>query len=407
MEFTEYDKIKDVAEQVIAETKEKEWGKALDLCTEGIQNLFNGLEEIVDSRVVISSDLIEDFASELVEANKDNTDNTPSNISALIKVACSVTCEDRKAGKQDGYMLLDKFLIVDEEEGQQAQNTEYVGTALKNSETRINAEDPEFVKRQLQKLIPNKCEEYFPQVISVQEETTDIQILNIAFQEKLNTLLLGEAGCGKTLSLKRLAFELGVPYKSVSLNGACTVEDLIGHYTRIGSEWAWVDGWLTKLARHGGIFVAEEINAAPPEILFILHDLLGHVTRKIDLTQAGGEVVHASDDFFFAATANPDYDGTNSFNKALKDRFDVVLEFSYDTNVEKNFVRDKNLLKFASMLRKKYPNEISQPISSRSLKQFETNRALYGYDTAKTIYINRFPKNEQHLIIAAFESTMS
>lgn len=406
MEFTEYSQIQDIAEEVVTQIKDGEWNNALDFCTEGIKLLFNGLEEIADSRVVISANLIENFASELVEANQENTENIPSNINALVKVACMATCEDRKAGKEDGFMLQDKFLIQNEEE-QQPANTKYVDTVLENQETRINAENQDFVKRQLQKLIPNKCEEYFPQIISVQEETTDIQILNIAYQEKLNTLLLGEAGCGKTLSLKRLAFELGVPYKSVSLNGACTVEDLIGHYTRVGSEWAWVDGWLTKLARHGGIFVAEEINAAPPEILFILHDLLGHVTRKIDLTQAGGEVVHANEDFFFAATANPDYDGTNTFNKALKDRFDIVLEYSYDTTVEKNFIRDKNLLKFASMLRKKYPNEISQPISSRSLKQFENNRSLYGYDTAKTIYINRFPKNEQHLVIAAFESTMA
>jgi MoxR-like ATPase len=406
MEFTKYDQIQDAAEEVVEQIKEKKWDNALDFCTEGIKNLFNALEEITDSRVVISASLIEDFASDLVDANKQNTENVPSNINALIKVACMATCESRKAGKEDGFMLQDKFLIQEDTE-EQSNETDFVGTVLENQETRINAENPEFVKKQLQKLIPNKCEEYFPQIISVQEETTDIQILNIAYQEKLNTLLLGEAGCGKTLSLKRLAFELGVPYKSVSLNGACTVEDLIGHYTRVGAEWAWVDGWLTKLARHGGIFVAEEINAAPPEILFILHDLLGHVTRKIDLTQAGGEVVHANEEFFFAATANPDYDGTNTFNKALKDRFDVVLEYFYDVTVEQNFIRDKNLLKFASMLRKKYPNEISQPISSRSLKQFENNRSLYGYDTAKTIYINRFPKNEQNLVIAAFESTMA
>ncbi len=407
MEFTEYSHIKDVAEEVIENAKEKSWDKALDLCIDGVKALFNNLEEITNSRVVISASLIEDFVSDLVEANREGTGNIPKNISALVKVVCMTTCEGRKAGKDDGFMLQDQFIVTDDEDENEPQNANFVGTVLENRETRINAEDPEFVKKQLIKLIPNKCEEYFPQVISIQEETTDIQILNIAYQEKLNTLLLGEAGCGKTLSLKRLAFELGVSYKSVSLNGACTVEDLIGHYTRIGSEWAWVDGWLTKMARYGGIFVAEEINAAPPEILFILHDLIGHVTRKIDLTQAGGEVVHASDEFFFAATANPDYDGTNSFNKALKDRFDIVLEYSYDTNVEKNFVRDKNLLKFASMLRKKYPNEISQPISSRSLKQFENNRSLYGYDTAKIIYINRFPKNEQHLVVAAFESTMS
>lgn len=407
MEFTEYGHIKSVAEEVITETKGETWDKALDLCTKGVKSLFNGLEEVTDSRVVISASLIENFISDLVEENRENTGNIPKNIGALVKVVCMATCEGRKAGKEDGFMLQDQFIENDDEAENGAQHVEYAGTVLENRETRINAEDPEFVKKQLSKLIPHKCEEYFPRVISAQEETTDIQILNIAYQDKLNTLLLGEAGCGKTLSLKRLAFELGVPYKSVSLNGACTVEDLIGHYTRIGSEWAWVDGWLTKMARYGGIFVAEEINAAPPEILFILHDLLGHVTRKIDLTQAGGEVVHANDDFFFAATANPDYDGTNSFNKALKDRFHIILEYAYDTNVEKNFVRDKNLLKLASMLRKKYPNEISQPISSRSLKQFETNRQLYGYDTAKIIYVNRFPKNEQHLVVAAFESVMS
>ena len=277
------------------------------------------------------------------------------------------------------------------------------------------------VRKQMRYLVPNQCKEYFPRVFCSEDKhsdnpLTDLDILGTAHDEKLHTLLIGETGSGKTLSLKALAFRLGVPYKSLSFNGACTIEDVLGSFIPATKKtvdepngkfgWYWTDGWLTKLARFGGIFVAEEINSAPPEILFVLHDLLGHVSHKLDLTALGGDVVDAHPDFFFAATMNPDYEGTVPMNKALMDRFDIILEYPYDIDVERNLIGDEILLGLANKLRALYPQQLHTPCSTRMLEQFERNRQLFGFRAARQIFVNKYGTADQSKVKEVFDLQM-
>ena len=391
------------------------WSKPVDLYEMALTKLFLSMEEVITGRVSISEQEIDAFLENVDEKFKSKVeDYGDSPFDAMTKyVRLVVAVESVEQGK---WMIQDKFLS--DEQKVDSNDVDIASYANDNvsfvDEYTIGAfaQKREVVLAQLANTIPRHCESYYERVFSTDDNTTDLQILRMAYEERMNTLLLGEAGAGKTLSLKRLAYDLEVPYKSISLNGACTIEDLIGHFVRGYREdlnaidWVWVDGWLTKFARYGGIFVAEEINAAPPEILFVLHDLLGDVTRKLDLTQAGGDVIHAHPGFFFAATANPDYDGTQSLNKALLDRFDITLDYPYDIDIERRFIKDTALLEMAVLLRGMYPHEISRPVSTRLLKQFERNRSLLGMDTARKIFINRFPENERAAISSAFQAKM-
>lgn len=415
-----------VAKQMAVEQLEEieSWDKIQSLCGDALTRLFLIAEGMVEGRASINEKDITEFMQTVIDAFEDRVEeDNDFKFDTIVSYAKVVVATESTESGQ--WKLQDRYLSEEEREEdedvdlkpymEKAKDVSFVDQHVQDS----FMQDEEIVLAQLAKLIPQRCETYYERIISHEDDTTDLQILRLAYEEKMNTLLLGEAGAGKTLSLKRLAYDLEVPYKSISLNGACTLEDLIGHFVRGRREgieeddkgekkpiidWVWVDGWLTKLARYGGIFVAEEINAAPPEILFVLHDLLGDVTRKIDLTQAGGDIIYAHHNFFFAATANPDYDGTQAMNKALEDRFDIILDYAYDINVERNFIKDESLLELATMLRGMYPQEISRPISTRLLKQFVRNRSLLGLDTAKQIFINRFPHTEQIAVKSAFES---
>jgi MoxR-like ATPase len=413
------------------------WEKPQDLCKDAIQKLFVVLSNMdIDEPIFfdkkgnlkLSQGQITDYLKNAMEkltndAIEQNIQDEEYEIESLIAFAIMSNC--KKSGKD---FVLNPNLREELEVGTKEQeesvdfikyknDADFVSDELKNN---YFAQSEEEVLTQLAHLVPYDCEEYYPRPVvpgnNAEMAVTDLSVLESAYEENLHVCLIGDCGSGKTLSLKKLAYELEVPYKSLSFNGACTIEDLLGTFIRDRmwdeeehkwvTDWMWIDGWLAKLARYGGIFVAEEINAAPPEILFVLHDLLGHISHKLDLTQAGGDIIDAHKDFFFACTMNPDYDGTNSLNAALMDRFDIVLDYPYDTDLEKNFVRDPNLLALIEALRDMYPHEISTPPSSRMMQQYERNVALFGEEVAKQIFVNKFELDKRDVVATTFDSKM-
>jgi len=245
--------------------------------------------------------------------------------------------------------------------------------------------------------IPKTDGKYIPRKIG---KTTDIEILKRCYEERINVLLVGATGTGKTHAARHLAYELQVPYMRVNCNGAITPEDLIGQYIPDGNgHFKWKDGVLTKFVKYGGIFVLDEVNAAPAEILFVLHSLLDD-ERKIVLTQKDGEVIRASDKFMFIATMNPTedaiYEGTKELNAALKDRFGVVLYYDYDERIERKIIKSEYVREVLKALRNS--EEIETPISTRTGKEYERAIELFGIETANEIFIARFRKEEREIV---------
>jgi hypothetical protein len=147
--------------------------------------------------------------------------------------------------------------------------------------------------------------------------------------------------------------------------------------------------------RYGGVVVVDEINAAPPEILFVLHSVTDD-ERQIVLTQKDGEVVKAHPDFWFVATMAPEYHGTEKLNQALKDRFEVVLQYPYEVDIERQLIKDEWLIRAAEKLREQ--REIKTPVSTRMLLQFERNQEIYGTELAVEMLISKFEPEEQVIV---------
>ncbi len=247
--------------------------------------------------------------------------------------------------------------------------------------------------------------EYIPRKIG---KTTDVEIVKKAMQEGENILLVGETGTGKTHLVYYVAKMLGRKVVRVNLNRAVTPEDLVGSWQVNGEApnekaFKWVDGVLTRALKEGAIFMCDEINAAPPEILFILNSVLDE--RKLRLIQHQGELIEANKDFVFVATMNPEsYEGTQKLNPALLDRFRIVLFFDYNSKIEEKLGIPNFLIKFADRIRKAYyANEVSMPISTRALLQFVKNENEFGFEVAKEMLLAKFPVNERKAIGEIFD----
>jgi hypothetical protein len=167
-------------------------------------------------------------------------------------------------------------------------------------------------------------------------EDFDLKALNNSLRGFANgdiyaMMFIGESGTGKSTAARVIPYKCGIPY--VSINFCVNIEesDLVG--TMIPNpekskpedpEFIWQDGILTKAVRYGYTAVLEEINFARPGVLGKLNSLLDE-NRQIDLPN--GEILKAHPNFRMIATCNIAYEGTNRFNKALINRFEIIHEF--------------------------------------------------------------------------------
>mgnify|MGYP001560611586 FL=1 len=121
----------------------------------------------------------------------------------------------------------------------------------------------------------------------------------IAFLNGEPMLVEGGTSLGKTTTVRKMAAELGWEVHYVNLNGATDVEDLMGRYipnsrksTPEDPEYIFADGKVTSgLRQEKGktkVVILDEFNAAAPNILIRLHEVL-------DALERGGDVILSED----------------------------------------------------------------------------------------------------------------
>jgi hypothetical protein len=174
-------------------------------------------------------------------------------------------------------------------------------------------------------------------------ETFDLKDLSsivkaFAKGDTYSMMLYGASGTGKSTCARVIPYRCGLPYVSVNFSTNIEESDLIGTFmpnkdkkSELDPPFVWKDGILTNAIRKGYIFIGEEINFARPGILSKLNSLLDEF-RQIDLPT--GEIVKAHPNFRIIATCNIAYEGTNRFNKALINRFELIYEFEDLTREE-------------------------------------------------------------------------
>jgi MoxR-like ATPase len=184
-------------------------------------------------------------------------------------------------------------------------------------------------------------------VIRVKGQEEARRVISAAIRIRQNIMLEGHTGVGKTTLLYEMAHDAGKKLIRVNLNGQTGKEDFVGQHlvraTEHGPETYFVYGVLAEAMRTGEWLVCDEINAALPEILFVLQSALDD-DRAIKLVENGGEVITAHPDFRFFATMNPsdEYAGTKELNGALKSRFGLWVLIEYpDGATEQEILVDR------------------------------------------------------------------
>lgn len=218
-----------------------------------------------------------------------------------------------------------------------------------------------------------------------------------ALAEGRNVLIEGGAGSGKTISVQAYASARGMRYFNVSNSNGIEPSQLFGGWVvrEDGAGYKWQDGAVTQLVRHGGVLLLNEVNFLPARVSTVLFSLLDY-RREIQLLEHGGEVIKAHKDLLIVADMNAGYKGTQELNAAFNDRFGIKLEFPYDKSIESRLISNNALLGLADKLRDQYDtDEISTPISTRSLVDFMHNAKTFNLDFAVTSFVNGFNKEER------------
>lgn len=226
-------------------------------------------------------------------------------------------------------------------------------------------------------------------------------------------LMEGETGTGKTSAVRYLASQCNVPYRRLNLNGSTTVDEFVGKVMLDKEGTYWTDGVLIDAMRKGHWIVLDEINAALPEILFVLHSLLdddGYVV----LAEKDGEVVRPHPDFRVFATMNPSdagYSGTKDLNTAFLDRF-MVISVEFPTLAQerkmvqkrlpnRSFVTDAmltNMVKYAQEMRTAYKKGAQEfLLSPRGTLQWAllTEKFKDIHKSAEVSLVNKAPREER------------
>lgn len=126
----------------------------------------------------------------------------------------------------------------------------------------------------------------------------------VSFLQGDPLLIEGGTSIGKTTTVRKMAADLGWEVHYANLNGATDVEDLMGRYipnpNKRGSddpEYIFADGKVTSgLRQEEGkvkVIILDEFNAAAPNILIRLHEVLDALNRgeAVVLSEDASEVV--------------------------------------------------------------------------------------------------------------------
>jgi hypothetical protein len=179
----------------------------------------------------------------------------------------------------------------------------------------------------------------------------------------MNPLLVGPAGSGKTQMASQAAEALELKYGHLCFSAGVSETWLFGRQTPTG----FIAGDFFNLYKNGGLFLADEMDAADANLLLTINTALanGHLYNPIN-----GESVERHKDFYFIGTANTFgkggttvYTGRTRLDAATLDRF-VTLEVDYIKEVEDTICTDKDLAEWLRNVRKAVLTKGSQEVVS-------------------------------------------
>lgn len=180
------------------------------------------------------------------------------------------------------------------------------------------------------------------------------------------SLLIGPSGCGKSHSGEQLAKVLGLPYLCLILPEGADESWLLGMHTPSGYQ----PSEFVKMLKSGGVIQFGEIDAANPNMLLIVNNLLanGYLSNPIsgETTRMHDKCVIIADSNTMGKGADNVYVGRNRLDGATLDRF-TPISVGYDEKFEQKCCPDKMAYKLLNDIRAMVKtNHYDEIVSSRA-----------------------------------------
>lgn len=186
-----------------------------------------------------------------------------------------------------------------------------------------------------------------PKNMGVQHK--NFPILVSVLSQRVNCLMVGQAGSGKTMGAEKAAEALGLKYYTISVGAQTTKTEFFGYMDATGK---YVRTLFREAFEFGGVFLLDEMDAGNANVLVSINQALAN-----GITAFPDGMVPKHPDFILVATANTwgngtnrDYVGRNQLDAATLDRF-AMIEWSYDEELEESLVENKKWLREVRRIR--------------------------------------------------------
>lgn len=204
---------------------------------------------------------------------------------------------------------------------------------------------------------------------------------------KINIMLVGPAGSGKSTVCQQIADNLNLPFYFISVGQQTTKSDLLGYMDANGK---YVTTPLRQAYEFGGIYLKDEIDAGNPNVITVTNAMLANGLAYFPDGQ-----VKRHPNFICIAAANTYgrgadrlFVGRNQLDAASLNRF-VVIDFDYDDELETKLANNQLWTIYVQQLR----------LSAFRLKErivISPRASIYG---AKLLRIGFNQKEVENMVI--------
>lgn len=213
------------------------------------------------------------------------------------------------------------------------------------------------------------------------------RIVQLATQ-RVNTMMVGPAGCGKSFIAEKVAEALGLSFSSISCTAGMSESQVLGWLlpTGKGGQFEYRAAPFIDAYEKGGVFLFDEIDSADPNMLTVINQALANggfmVPQRLD-----NPYVKRHPDFVCLAAANTfgngadmQYVGRNQLDAATLDRFRVgIVQMDYSPAVEASIV-DKDILHWGRKIREAIKkHQLLRIMSTRVMRDFTMMKDAYNW----------------------------
>jgi MoxR-like ATPase len=238
------------------------------------------------------------------------------------------------------------------------------------------------------------------------------EILDYARSTQQNVLFTGPAGTGKSSAVRDYAHKRNLPMVTVECTAQIDQSITQGRFvpTGVGNETKWMYSQMATAIQQPSVILLNELTRMSPKAASLFLRLLQE--REL-LIEPLNQVIKVHPECIIIADQNTGngYTGTSKQDAALVDRFNIKLEFDYDTQIERQFIPSETLLEFATAIRvaSNMSDQFSIPMSTRILKNFVTNARGLGFEFAVNSLLNNYPAmdGEREALKMRFDANLS